>query len=113
MRAMRIFCVAIFALLLTSCTKQGYSDPVCGFAQIINWLSWGAFTGFEEEVCGPTQTAAATPARPSGDPNSTAQRPPGNTPLPNPSSTPAKPTTATADPCAASCPVGSFCEVRT
>ena len=131
MSAMRIFCVAIFALLLTSCTKQGYDNPLCGFAQIINWISFGAAEGFEEEVCAPdptetaaanapspspkpspspTQTAAATPASPSGDPNSTSQPPPP----PDTSSTPATPTTtAAANPCTTSCPVGSFCEVQT
>jgi len=136
MSAMRFFGVVIFALLLASCTKQGYSNPLCGFVQIINWMTFGAAEGFEEEVCGPeptetaaanapspspkpssspTQTAAATPASPSGDPNSTAQPPPGNTPPPDTSSsTPATPTTtAAANPCTTTCPAGSFCEVQT
>jgi Big-like domain-containing protein len=135
MSAMRIFCVAISALLLTGCTnKQGGLDW-CGFAQIINMMSFGGFEDFKQDVCHPkptetaaanapspspkpspsqTQTAAATPASPSDDPNSNAQLPAGSTPPPDTSSTPATPTTtAVANPCTTTCPVGSFCEVQT
>ena len=62
MSAMRIFCVAIVALSLASCTKQGYRDPICGLVQILNWGTFGAFEGFEKEVCSPEPTKTTSQA---------------------------------------------------
>src|SRR5947207_14819432 len=98
MNALRIFCVAIFALLLASCTKQGYSEPVCGLAQILNWITWGAAEGFEEEVCHPepTETTAAngsqvTPKQtPSPNSSPTASAAPPSQTIPDPSQSLAK-----------------------
>jgi hypothetical protein len=66
--------------------------------------------------CASTQTAAATPASPSNDPNSTAQpqapqQLANNTTAPDTPSAPATPTAA-ANVCTTPCAVGSFCEVQ-